>query len=297
MDDIKPLSRVDRRLIYKGADIIENQPEDITYQHTVLCQTSLPYRDPGDIRRWERQQGQIHLLVNAGEAFKPEENRFVELGLPFGPKPRLILMHLNSQAIKAQSPLINVEDSMTAFARQVLGYSPNGKEMKLMKGQLGRLAAATIRVALNEENNPIQVDTKIVTAFNLWFPKDEKQHVLWSSTVRLSEDYFKSLSKHAVPLDERAVSALSHSAMALDIYAWLAQRLYRIDKPQFITWKALKEQFGWNHRRMNNFRAVFISALEQVHSQYRAGRFDIDGGGMTLFSSPPPVRKLFAIKK
>jgi Plasmid encoded RepA protein len=297
MDDIKPLSRVDRRLIYKGADIIENQSEDITYQHTVLCQTSLPYRDPGDIRRWERQQGQIHLLVNAGEAFKPEENRFVELGLPFGPKPRLILMHLNSQAIKAQSPLINVEDSMTAFARQVLGYSPNGKEMKLMKGQLGRLAAATIRVALNEENNPIQVDTKIVTAFNLWFPKDEKQHVLWSSTVRLSEDYFKSLSKHAVPLDERAVSALSHSAMALDIYAWLAQRLYRIDKPQFITWKALKEQFGWNHRRMNNFRAVFISALEQVHSQYRVGRFNIDGGGMTLFSSPPPVRKLFAIKK
>lgn len=53
-----------------------------------------------------------------------------------------------------------------------------------------------------------------------------------------------------MPLDERAVAALSHSAMGLDIYAWLSQRLHRVDprKPAFIPWTALKGQFGWQAR-------------------------------------------------
>ena len=38
------------------AESDEKQP--VTFQHSILCQTSLPYRDPGpDVRRWERRQG------------------------------------------------------------------------------------------------------------------------------------------------------------------------------------------------------------------------------------------------
>jgi hypothetical protein len=36
--------------------------------------------------------------------------------------------------------------------------------------------------------------------------------VLWPSTLRLSADYFESLTRFAVPLDERAIAALAHSA-------------------------------------------------------------------------------------
>jgi len=74
----------------------------------------------------------------------------------------------------------------------------------------------------------------IVQAFDLWFPKNENQRILWSSMVRLSEEYFRTLCAHAVPLDERAFANLSNSAMGLDIYMWLAQRLHRVTKPQFI---------------------------------------------------------------
>ena len=80
--------------------------------------------------------------------------------------------------------------------------------------------------------------------------------------------------------------------MALDIYAWLAQRLHRIEfgKSQFVAWKALKDQFGFNHKRINDFQAVFMKALWQVHSQYRGARIDIDDRGMTLHHSPPPIQ-------
>jgi hypothetical protein len=299
-DEPTQLSLIDRRLIKSSVEIHETPPEEITYQHTVLCQTCLPYRNPGDaMREWKRSQGQVKLLVEAGQAIDPSTDDFVKLGLPFGPKPRLVLMHLNAQAIRNQSPVIEVEDSLTAFAREVLGWEPNGREIRVMKDQLSRVASAIIRLGVTKENRAFQVNTQIVTAFDLWFPKDENQRVLWPSTVRLSDEYYQSLTRHAVPLDERAVAALAHSAMALDIYAWLSQRLYRIDwgQPQFVPWAALKEQFGWNYKRMNQFRAEFLKALEQVHSQYRAGRFEIDGKGMTLYNSPPPIKgRIFAIK-
>jgi Plasmid encoded RepA protein len=296
-DDPKQLSLVHRRLVSNSADIMGAPPEEITYQHSVLCQTCLPYRNPGDaVRRWERRQGHVHLLVNAGEALNPEEDRYIELGLPFGAKPRLVLMHLNAQAIKTQSPVIEVEDSLTAFAKNILGYTPNGHKIRTVKDQLSRLSAALIRLGITKGDRAFQIDTKIVTAFDLWFPKDERQRVLWPSTVRLSEEYFQSLAQHAVPLDERAIAALSHSAMALDIYAWLSQRLHRIEfgKSQFVPWKSLKDQFGFNHKRMNNFRAVFLKALGQVHSQYRGARIGIDDRGMTLHHSPPPIQRRIA---
>jgi hypothetical protein len=81
--------------------------------------------------------------------------------------------------------------------------------------------------------------------------------------------------------------------MALDIYSWLAQRLHRINpnRPAFIQWPALKQQFGPDYGMMKNFKPKFRTALAQVLSRYRAARVDLDGSGMRLHNSPPPVAK------
>ena len=302
-----PESKVQRRAVKASVDIQMDPPEDIAFQHTVLCQTSLPYRNPGDdVLRWEREQGAVSLLVNAGEAKDPKTGKWVQLGLPFGPKPRLILSHLNAEALKQGSPVIKVEETMTAFVRRIqnplkkVKAGPNGYEIRSFKDHLGRLSAAIIRLAICTDKRTIQVDSKIVTAFDLWFSKDERQQVLWPSIIRLSEDYFNSLQKHAVPLDERALGALSHSAMALDIYAWLAQRLHRIPagRPQFIPWTAIKSQFGQSYKRMNKFKEVFRVALKQVLIQYQAANVEEDQRGLTLRNSPPPViKKLYLVNK
>jgi hypothetical protein len=292
----KKITPIVRRLASSSAAMGVTPSEEITYQHTVLCQTCLPYRDPGNsVRRWERKQGHVHLLVNAGEALNPEENRYVELGLPCGPKARIVMMHLNALAIKTQSPTIEVEDSLTAFVKR-LGLAGHGRDIRIVKDQLSRLSAATIRLAVTRDDRAFQINTQIVTAFDLWFPKDERQRVLWPSTVRLSEEYFQSLARHAVPLNEAAIAALSHSAMSLDVYAWLAQRLHRIPhgKPQFVPWKALKDQFGCGYTRMIDFKRVFLKALGQVASQYRGARIGVDDKGMTLHHSPPPIQGRFA---
>ena len=121
--------------------------------------------------------------------------------------------------------------------------------------------------------------------------------MLWPQTVRLSEEYFGSLQRHAVPLDERAVAALAHSAMGLDLYAWLAQRLHRVEpgQPAFVPWAALKEQFGWHYGRLDNFKQVFRPTLDMVLTQYRGARLELDAGGLTLRHSAPPVSGRFAV--
>ena len=309
---------IQSRLIETAARCAQEQEDQsILYQHSVFCQTCLPYRDPGDdIRVWERSNGRAHLKVLAGEAMHPREGRFVELGLPFGPKSRMILMHINQRALLAQSPVIEVEDSLTQFVGKVLKLDPKGRNIKAVKDQLARLAASSIRLGIVRDGQAITVNSNIVSAFDLWFPKDERQRVLWPSTVSLSLDYFQSLMSQAVPVDEAHIAALSHSSLALDIYSWLAQRLHRIptERPQSVSWIALHAQFGlgYNPDRLDKFRQKFRVALKEVLMVYRAARVEDDEAkparrqvqngkvlwredaakGLKLYNSAPPIRKL-----
>jgi hypothetical protein len=266
--------------------------EDAIFQHSVLCQTFLPYRNPGnDVKIWQQRQGNVSLAVQANHALNPETGQFEFMGLPYGTKARLILAHINSQAIKTQNRMIDVEDSMTAFIKTI-GLNTDGRTIREVKEQLRRLTTSVISLGYSDGQKGMQIDLKIVKAFDLWFPKDEKQRIFWSSTVQLTEDYFNSLCSHAIPLDERALAALSHNAMAMDIYAWLAQRMHRIDpaSPQFVAWKNLKDQFGSNYGEMKKFKQVFRKTLRIAKLQYPKARIEEDKNkGFYLYHSPTPI--------
>jgi len=294
----RQLTLVEKRSLEASVSIATETLEQLAFQHTVLCQTCMPYRNPGDeIRVWDREQGDIALRIEAGVARHPETNRWVELGLPFGPKARLILAHLNAEALRIGSPEIEVERSLTAFVRRLQdptkrGKSgPNGYQIRAFKDQLARLSVAAIRMAMMANKHTVQINSQFVDVIELWLTKDENNRVLWSPTLHLNHRYFDSLQKHAVPLDERALAALAHSAMALDIYAWLAQRLHRIShgKPQFVSWAAVKGQFGIEFGRMHSFKQKFRIALSQVFQCYPKAKVEVDYGGLTLRNSPPPV--------
>lgn len=284
------LTRHQEKLIDASTQIRNEPPKQLDFLHTIQCQIGLPYKNPGDhVREWDRKQGTASLRIEAGSAIGPKGD-FVHVGLPYGEKPRLVLIHLASEAVRTSNPVVDVEDTMTSFARS-LGLETNGKHLRGLKDQLARLASATVRMGIVEEGRAVQVNTQFVSSFDLWFPKKPDQRVLWPSTVRLSEEYFQSLGKHAVPLDHRAVAALSSSSMALDGYAWLAQRLHRIPygKPQQITWLAMYEQFGQGFARLRDFRRSFLQTLHQVHAAYPQARIEANEVGLMLSNSPPPV--------
>ncbi|MCE9565968.1 MAG: plasmid encoded RepA protein [Planctomycetes bacterium] len=285
------LSRKQQKLLDTSVAIRGHPPGRIDFLHTVQCQCGIPYKNPGDgVLEWDRKQGHASLRIEAGSAIDPRTGDFVRLGLPYGEKPRLVLIHLATEAVRTGSPVVDVEESMTAFARS-LGLETNGQQLRALKDQLARLAAATVRMGIVEEGRAIQVNTQFVSAFDLWFPKQHDQRVLWPSTVRLSQEYFQTLGQHAVPLDHRAVAALASSSMALDVYVWLAQRLHRVPtgKPQFVDWNSLHEQFGQGFARIRDFRRRFLQTLNHVVSAYPTAKISGDDRGLTLSHSPPPV--------
>ena len=193
--------------------------------------------------------------------------------------------------MRQRSPVIEVERSLTAFVK-ALNLDPTGRNIGIIKDQLSRLAASHITLGFAQGGEALTIKSDIISAFSLWWPKDDRQRVVWPSVVRLSPDYFDSLTRHAVPLHDGALIALSGSAMALDVYCWLAQRLHRIEwgKRVFVPWSALKAQFGWHYDRMDHFKPVFRKVLCDVHGQYRAADLELNDSGMTLRHSPPPVK-------
>lgn len=286
------VSPTQRRMIESSVQIRAKLPNEIVYQHSVFCQTVLPYRDPGlDVRKWERQQGNALLQITAGEIADKRQQKFIPVGLPCGPAARLILTHVNTRAIQTQDRMIDTESGLTAFVRRLKGFDPNGYEIRRFKEQLVRLSVCLMRFAFDAGPAATQIDMKVITAFDVWEEDHEGQRFLFPQRIALSAEYFLNLIAHAVPLDERAVAALAHSAMGLDVYMWLAQRLHRVDpqRPQFIPWSALYAQFGQGYNRVRAFRAAFLDVLKAVKAQYLEAHVKANKEGLLLGHSLPPV--------
>jgi hypothetical protein len=286
-----------KKRLFTAAD--QDTDPGIIYQHSVLCHTGLPYRNPGDERRrWCAQNGFVTLEIDAGRVYDHRVPGFVDVGLPFGPKPRLVLYHLNAEALRTGSPIITLEDTLTAFVRRTLGLDPHGRNIQAVRDQLTRLAAADFRIGRSDRERSITVSGRILNGLTLWTPQDVTHRVLWPTEVQFSQEFFESLTRHAVPLNETAVGRLSHNAMGLDIYAWLAQRLHRIEpgKNPCVPWASLSQQFGSGYGAVRAFRRVFKRTLAQVKVVYPDAHFELNAQGMRLRHSRPPVaRRLLAL--
>lgn len=71
----KILTPVQTRRLEVSGNILESPVEQIAYQHTVFCQTCLPYKNPGERRIWERQQGAVYLRIEAGAGSQSEREK------------------------------------------------------------------------------------------------------------------------------------------------------------------------------------------------------------------------------
>jgi hypothetical protein len=289
--DTKHLTAIQDRLIETHTQMVTRVwgEESKLYNHAVLCSVNLPYRDPGDgVRVFQRESGGAALRLEAGAS--PSPTGFEDVGLPFGPRARLLLLHLCSEAVKQQSPLVEVDTSFTSFARS-LGLSTNGKNLKTLREQIKRMSAVTMRLSRDHGSYIDVFQGPIFSKLRAETPTDPDQLTFWTSYVEFSQEFFQSLSQNAVPLSKDAIGALKHSSRALDIYVWLAYRLWRIppSKTVKLKWTTLRFQFGERTQDINSFKRAFNSALKQVLCVYPKAQVKVVRGGIQIASSPPPI--------
>lgn len=282
-------TRLQRRLIDAAADIIEAQCDKPEFMHSVLCQVGLP-RARTEARIFERNSGHSSILVEAGRLWT--RRGWIEHPLPYGAKPRLVLLHICAEAIRTQSPRIEVGQSAREFLGR-LGLDNGGHEYQRFREQMEALAACRMTLGMEAGGRDITINTQPISRFEAWMQHDDKSLGIWPGSMTLSGEFFATLIEHAVPLDPRAVGGLQKSALALDAYAWLAQRLCRVRKAEGVklSWKNLREQFGQEYASTKDFKKEFRSALSKVLTVYRDARISEEAGGIRLHSSPPPIPK------
>jgi hypothetical protein len=150
-------------------------------------------------------------------------------------------------------------------------------------------------IGMNIRGRAITLKTEgPVEEFEAWVTGHEGQHGLWPASLRLSEKFYESLQDFSVPLDPRALAALKDSALAMDVYMWLAHRMCRIKQicGQYLPWAQLRAQFGQEYAQSRNFKKKFVPALRRVMAVYPSARIQSMHGGLQLYASPPPIAKL-----
>ena len=233
--------------------------------------------------------------------------KFVPVGLPYGPRARLVLIHLMTQAVLTQSPRIELEDSLTAFARS-LGLGNGGRDIRTLRDQMRRMAACSVHIGVDLRRAPkgtadmAQFQAHLIEGLQLFTPREPRQRVLWPSFVQLNHTFFESMLNHAVPLDPRALEALKHSAAALDCYQWLAQRLHRMNRRgTLVPWRSLHQQLGGGSQKQSSWKANFLGGrrrgragvLPQVLAVYPAAveAVEVTDKGLILRQAEPPIPK------
>ena len=79
-----PMSRIKRRLIEAAIQIGQDEPDELTFYHSVCCQCALPAaKPPADMLIWEKRQGRATLRIEAGAVLSPKSGHFVQLGRGF----------------------------------------------------------------------------------------------------------------------------------------------------------------------------------------------------------------------
>jgi Plasmid encoded RepA protein len=267
--------------------------ENACYLHAILCQVGMPRKRTPELT-FERRSGSASLLLTAGKVWNGRA--WVQQALPYGPKPRLILINLTSAAVMTGSRTVDVGRSTREFMERV-GLDPQGSEYKSLRRQVAALSVCRMQLGATVGGMAITLDTQPIHRFDAWIVPNADQQTLWPGTVELSQEYFDNVKAAAVPLDERAIAALRGTALGLDVYTWLAHRLHRIREANGvpIRWEAIKAQFGQEYRTMTAFRQEFRETLKQVSRLYPSARIEETSHGLRLRQSAPPIQPRVAM--
>lgn len=259
-------------------DVIETQlaieAEDVKsagqlgFMARALVIATMPYKDP-KTDAFTRQNGDFRLRILAG----------YEGGIPYGIYPRLLMSWVATEAVRKQSPVIELGDSLRSFMRDVLELRSTGggvrgsgaRVTEQMKRLFGSLITAqytggsehrgfTLKNVLitdevyldhDEMDNFIKgidqpsTDSNDTDGQILWTPQAKHEAGQWRSQVKLSDNFFQECINKPVPIDLRAYKSLRGSPLAMDIYTWLTYRMsYTTQKTRPIRWESLMMQFG-----------------------------------------------------
>lgn len=258
--------------------------EGISFHYVPLIQCSFPHTDPGEERTFTRRNGWLELTLGTTRP---------ETGLPYGVPARLLTIYAASEAVRTKSPEIFLGHSVHDFLRRLDVPITRGDRgsLRVYANQLLKLIHCTLTIDENVRDASGRTGLHIRQALfaeeaRLWWD-DDKHGIGQGSSLVLSSVLFHSILDRSAPLSTSAIKSLRKSPMDLDVYAWLAHRLYHLSKPSIITWKQLSQQFGHGYAEVRTFKRFFTESLKRVQAVYPEAKLKVGEVGVVLMPSRP----------
>lgn len=260
------------------------------FVHAGFALTALPHRRIEETE-WVREAAGLTLRVESGR-----DERGEVVGVPYGSIARMILLYLQTEAVRTRSREVELGRNMNRWLT-AMGVNNGGKGYTLVREQSWRLSLCRLTFfASSDEGMQITNGSFVRNAILPHRPDPERtQSVGWRERVTLDEAFYDSLLEHPLPVREAAIRGLAHRSMAIDIYVWLAYRLWQLKKPKRIPWPAFYGQFGAGFTRLRAFRQHVREPLALALAAYPEAKVEVDDGGLTLFPSPSPVPERRAV--
>src|SRR5689334_12600151 len=125
--------RLERQCVETAFAVLSDEDQRVGIMHAGFAMTALPHKAAND-RVWIRQGGSVRLRVESGV---DAEDRSV--GLPFGAIARMILLYLQTEAVKTRSREVELGRSMNHWLG-TMGVDNGGKTYRLVREQSKRLS-------------------------------------------------------------------------------------------------------------------------------------------------------------
>ncbi len=283
-----------RSFVDIAAEVLADEQQQIGISYTGFCLTSLPHKMLPDDQSWERRGHNVTLLVEPGTMRR--NGQVVKYGVPYGARARMILLYLQTQAVKTRSREVELGRSMREWMER-MNVAVGGETIKSLREQAARISACSLKFYWEGEDSESWSRGAIVSA-GLRFKGQDDGGDPWDDRVLLDEVFWKALKDHPVPLHEAAVRQLAHRSLALDVYVWLAWRCQHLSGPKFISWPALSSQFNTGGKELKRFKPLFCDALRAATAAYPGSRVELSDEvnetkkGIVIHPAKPPILKL-----
>ena len=279
----------ERMLVEIASQVLAEEQEKIGISHSGFALTALPHKETS-APTWKREGHRCTLIIQSG--IDRDEKT---VGIPYGSKSRMILLYLQTQAVRSQSRYVELGASMRSWLES-MGLSIGGNTYKQVAEQANRISRCRLTFWWDGEAATAEVNGAFVkTAIRPAAVYDDgRQGQLWSDTVELDDAFYGELLRHPVPLSESALRTISGKSMALDIYIWLAYRLHSLSKPTPISFLSLHQQFGSSYAIARQFKPDFLKNLAMALAAYPEAKVSAEDGGLILHPSAPPIRQTVA---
>jgi len=282
-----------RQLVDIAAEVLADETQAVGISYTGFCLTSLPHKRLPDDQAWKKAGHRVSLIVEPGHMLSGGEPKLY--GVPYGARARMVLLYLQTQAVRTGSREVELGRSMRAWLER-MGVSVGGETAKAFREQATRISACSLKFFWESDRRSAGWTAGRIVTSGLSFHAVEGsgQESLWDDRVELDPTFYKALKDHPVPLLEAAIRQLRDRSMSLDLYVWLAWRLHTLERDTPISWPAIFGQFGEGYRELRHFKPRFLEALSAAVAAYPEARVAVGDGGIRLQPSRAPIAKRIA---